>query len=47
LIEVGVLSADEMEAIRQQAQASIQAAAAAALAMPDPNPDQLEDEVYA
>jgi TPP-dependent pyruvate/acetoin dehydrogenase alpha subunit len=47
LQEAGVMSAEEAEAIDQQAKATIDHAAEEALKLPEPSPDNMEDEVYA
>ena len=47
LVEAEIFKAEEVEAIDQQAKATIDAAAETALKMPEPSPDNMEDEVYA
>ena len=47
LIEAEVMSAEETEAIEQQAKATIDRAADEAITMPEPSPENMEDEVYA
>ena len=47
LVEAEILNAEEVEAIDQQAKATIDAAAETALKMPEPSPENMEDEVYA
>jgi pyruvate dehydrogenase E1 component alpha subunit len=47
LIESEVMNAEEVEAIDQQAKATIDHAAEVAIAFPEPSPDTLEAEVYA
>ena len=41
------MSAEETEAIEQQAKATIDRAADEAITMPEPSPENMEDEVYA
>jgi pyruvate dehydrogenase E1 component alpha subunit len=47
LVEGGVLSEDQVEAIDQAAQQTIDRAAEEAATMPEPSPENMEDEVYA
>jgi TPP-dependent pyruvate/acetoin dehydrogenase alpha subunit len=47
LVAAGVMSRERVEAIDQEASASIDRAAEEALTFPEPSPDNLEDEVYA
>jgi pyruvate dehydrogenase E1 component alpha subunit len=47
LLEAGVMSNDEIEAIDLAAKATIDRAAEEAAAMPEPSPENMEDEVYA
>jgi pyruvate dehydrogenase E1 component alpha subunit len=47
LEEAGAMTAEEMEAIDQEAKATIDRAAEEALDMPEPSPENMEDEVYA
>jgi TPP-dependent pyruvate/acetoin dehydrogenase alpha subunit len=47
LVEAELFKADEVEAIDQQAKATIERAAETALEMPEPSPENMEDEVYA
>jgi TPP-dependent pyruvate/acetoin dehydrogenase alpha subunit len=47
LVEAELFSAEELEAIDQQAKATIDSAAETALQMPEPSPENMEDEVYA
>jgi TPP-dependent pyruvate/acetoin dehydrogenase alpha subunit len=47
LVEGGVMSEVEVEAIDLAAQETVDRAAEEAAAMPEPNPEHMEDEVYA
>jgi TPP-dependent pyruvate/acetoin dehydrogenase alpha subunit len=47
LLEGGVMSKDEVEAIDLAAKATVDRAAEEASGMPEPNPENMEDEVYA
>ena len=47
LVEGGVMSQEEVEAIDREAQATVDRAAEEALTFPEPSPEHLEDEVYA
>ena len=47
LVEAGVMTADDVEAIDRQAKATIDRAAEEALTFPEPSPEGMEDEVYA
>jgi pyruvate dehydrogenase E1 component alpha subunit len=47
LVEAKVMTDEEMEAIDQQAKATIDQAAEEVLSFPEPSPENMEDEVYA
>jgi pyruvate dehydrogenase E1 component alpha subunit len=47
LVESGRMSEEQVEAIDQEAQKTIDEAAETAAAMPEPSPEDMEDEVYA
>jgi TPP-dependent pyruvate/acetoin dehydrogenase alpha subunit len=47
LLEYGVMTQDEVEAIDQAAKETIDRAAEEAATMPEPSPENMEDEVYA
>jgi pyruvate dehydrogenase E1 component alpha subunit len=47
LVQAERMNAEEVEAIDQEAKATIDRAAEEALTLPEPSPDNLEDEVYA
>jgi TPP-dependent pyruvate/acetoin dehydrogenase alpha subunit len=47
LVENGIMTGDEVEAIDRAAKETIDRAAEVAAAMPEPSPEALEDEVYA
>jgi pyruvate dehydrogenase E1 component alpha subunit len=47
LVEAKVMTDEEVEAIDQQAKATIDQAADEAVNLPEPSPDNMEDEVYA
>ena len=47
LAEAEIMAAQELEAIDQQAKATVDRAAEEALALPEPSAENLEDEVYA
>jgi TPP-dependent pyruvate/acetoin dehydrogenase alpha subunit len=47
LVEAGVMTGDETEAIDQAAKAAIDRAAEEAQTFPEPSPENMEDEVYA
>jgi pyruvate dehydrogenase E1 component alpha subunit len=47
LTEAGVMTAEEVEAINEQAKATINLAADQAVTFPEPSPENMEDEVYA
>ena len=47
LVEGGVMSRDEVEALDLAARVTVDRAAEEASAMPEPSPDRMEDEVYA
>jgi pyruvate dehydrogenase E1 component alpha subunit len=47
LVESELFTAEEVEAIDQQAKATVDRAAEEAIQMPEPSPDNMEDEVYA
>jgi len=47
LVQAERMNAEEVEAIDQEARATIDRAAEEALTLPEPSPDNLEDEVYA
>ena len=47
LKDADVMDAEELEAIDQQARATIDRAAEEALTFPEPSPENMEDEVYA
>lgn len=47
LVDSGMMSQDEVEAIDEESQATIDRAAEEAVTFPEPSPEHLEDEVYA
>ena len=47
LVDGGVMTGDEVEAIDQAAKAAVDRAAEEALTFPEPSPENMEDEVYA
>ena len=47
LLEAGIMTGEEMEAIDRQAKTTIDLAAEEVVNFPEPSPENMEDEVYA